>query len=181
MGLRGRQGACQSLGKRKGELHASIHEHGEPVGKVALTECGRGECGRRNTNSLWSSGDLSLVRGGVWPGPHLASRMASPHGPPVPPSQAEAGNFQGLNMGPSRPALACSVPLILGSRLGQTGTVSAQDRTWKHGHAVAIRWITLPHTPMGVLQAGPLASSAGSCRCAGDSDPWASCTGTLTA
>lgn len=113
MGLRGCQGACQSLGKRKGELHASIHEHGEPVGKVALTEHGRGECGRRNTNSLWSSGDLSLVRGGVWPGPHLASRMASPHGPPVPPSQADAGNFQGLNMGPSGPALG-SVPLILG-------------------------------------------------------------------
>lgn len=34
------QGTCQSLGEGKWGLRASITEHGEPVGKAALTESG---------------------------------------------------------------------------------------------------------------------------------------------
>lgn len=43
------------------------------------------------------------------------------------------------------------------SRLGQTGVANAYDRTCKHGHAVAARWIALPHTPI-LCQAGLLAA-----------------------
>lgn len=43
------------------------------------------------------------------------------------------------------------------SRLGQTGVANAYDRTCKHGHAVAARWIAPPHTPI-LCQAGLLAA-----------------------
>lgn len=48
---------------------------------------------------------------------------------------------------------------------------NAHDRTRKHGHAVAVGWITPPYVPI-LRQARLLASSAGSCRCAGDKNPW---------
>lgn len=57
MALRGAKGTASPRGKGKGGLHASMTEHGEPVGKVALTdvtlEPGRVRCAQR---------DLSVAR-----------------------------------------------------------------------------------------------------------------------